>query len=1442
MKKVGIKLLALAMAGAVTGTTVFPSYPTVSVYAQEQTQQAIKWSFFRDDGVAGEETDTGIKLSGDGDSFGITDIQKPDNYSVKATLTQGSETGAVGVVLGARDAKKPKEGSIVANVTPDSGEVRVFEFTSSGVNEIGNKHIETNLKEKDQYTFEITVKSGKANVKINDTMAFENVNLSDKANGNIGFISFNETMTVSNIDIQDIASETTPDDTEKQNFETNLNNLNLGMSSGEWKKTKEGLYSNAIGRGDCFALSETKAANFVYSTDVTFKKNEGAAALVFRANSNSKNEESYAVNLDASSHKCKFWRWQKDGVYNLIDEKEIKATNNETYTLKVVACDAWISYYVNDVLVASTGDYTLQKDDKGQSTVLTEGYLGLLNWNGEMTFQNTYYTELKDTKTPILNKISVKSSTGEVEKATQFVSTEPITIQYVKNNAETVNLDIEKADPNAEVVVKDADGKEYKDGQNIPVKVGKNYITVTSTVQGENNQSAALTYRVNVHRRDKDEIYYNEPYRGQYHYSVKDGWANDPNGLVKYKGTYHMFYQFYDDTKWGPMHWAHATSTDLLHWDEQPIALYPDANGAMFSGCIVADENNDSGFFENGKGGLVALITADGNGQRIKLAYSTDEGQTWTKSNEIAADWKDDELKNRDFRDPKVFRWEGKWFMVVAGGPLRIYSSENLKTWKCESAYADLHTECPDLYPIKTDEGIKWVLSRGGRYYKVGDFKEVEGKWKFVADKDYENKDGVMNFGRDSYAAMTYYEKDFGTSQSPDIPEIVELNWMNTWDDYCNLVADKVGQNFNGTFNLNLKLGLAKEDGKYVLTQTPISAYKELRDEDNKITINQSISENNEVLKDFANDTYEIVAKFTPSEGTKKVGFRLRSNQKGTEYTDVIYDIEKGKLSIDRSKSGVNISGKFAEINSQEVTKNEDGTIDLHVYVDKSSVEVFTKGDTVTGANQIFPTPTSLGASVIVEGDPVEADMTIYPMKSIWKDKKPVTKPQSVGSMQSADQSMYVGDALTLSAYVLPISVDQGVNWNITSGKDIVNLKEEDGNAVLQALKTGEAVITATSKADSSKSKTFTVKVKKNNFKTNIKQFVNVNGDWDIDDEVLADSNTSSNDFYMSADKVVKEKSTMETDMSFAKGLINLFFASAQTDPFAQDGAYAIQFAPDSKEVRLFRFGKDTIATGQMSASISDDQYHHIKIEKTSDSVIVYVDNEKCLTHKFDKVEDFYNQGYAGVGLWDGAVNFKNFYVDKQNTTEPEDPVKPVDPIEKPKAVTVTLKGKGGKVVATIKNAKAGTKLPAWSKTKFKAAGKKGYVFAGWTYNGKVVTKMPSVNKNITLTAKFTKLSVGKAKVLKVKGKSGKGIGFAAVSEKYTKKDGSRRGFRFRYSTRKSMKNAKYKTTGLAKNTYTKTGLKKGKKYYVQVRYYYYDSTNQKVYGAYSKVKTVKAY
>lgn len=1020
-----------------------------------------------------------------------------------------------------------------------------------------------------------------------------------------------------------------------ENYKTNLEGVKHDDS---WKYTEDGLYSNAVGKGDNFYFSESTGKDFVFQTDVTFLQNTGAASLVFRANNDTNNLRGYVVNLDGNSHKVKLWRWAEA---NLIDEKEIAATQDNKYSLKVVAIGGWISYYVNNVLVANLSDYTLQRNDLGQTTYIPEGHFGLLNWNGEMVFQNTFYKELTDKMIPTIDDVTVSSKKGSVESKGQFFSKGATYIQYVSNAADTVDLSFVKHNQDAKIIVTDSNGKTYTDYQNIPLSVGANYLTVTSSYVTTDGYTATVTYRINIHRRQSDKIYYNEAFRDQYHYSVKDGWANDPNGLVYYHGKYHMFYQFYDDTQWGPMHWAHATSTDLLHWKEEPIAFYPDYNGTMFSGCIVADENNTSGLFEGNQGGLVALITNNGEGQRIKVAYSADEGKTWTKVDKIVADWTTDPLQVRDFRDPKVFRWNGKWFMVLAGGPLRIYSSSNLLDWNVESTYPDLHTECPDLYPIQTKDGVvKWVLSRGGRYYKIGDFKEINGKWQFVADKDYQETDGVMNFGKDSYAAMTYYVQDFGTSEKPTLPEIIELNWMNTWDDYCNLVANRLDQKFNGTFNLNLSVGLVKEGDKYVLTQTPVKAYENLRDLGSTIYYHDvSVASDNTLFKDFKGDTYEIVAHFKPSQGTTKVGFNLRVGN--GEVTKVVYDLQSEKLYIDRSNSGITLTNKFKEIDSQNVTRNADGSLDLHLFVDRASVEVFARNNTVAGANQIFADPQSLGLGVLVEGDATQADIALYPLKSIWTDKKLVTEPLEMVAASEQTVRMNVGDNEIVKVYLAPVSdATKEIAWEVNDAS-IIATEINDNQVIVKALKKGTVTLRASLKENPAMYKEFTINVLENNFKTNLNNTVSLSGDWYIDGESLLVANNGSNDIYMSTDKVAQPNYQLDFDLQYEKGLVNIFFASEKIDPA---NAYTIQLGNDNT-VRLFRFYGDTIFESKLPKLINDNQLHHVKVVKDGKSVRVLVDDVEVLAYTFESVDDYFDAPYIGLGLWDGKLAIQNLFV-----------------------------------------------------------------------------------------------------------------------------------------------------------------------------------------------------
>lgn len=255
---------------------------------------------------------------------------------------------------------------------------------------------------------------------------------------------------------------------------------------------------------------------------------------------------------------------------------------------------------------------------------------------------------------------------------------------------------------------------------------------------------------------------FNEQHRPQFHFTPPANWMNDPNGMVYHNGEYHLFYQHNpDSTVWGPMHWGHAVSKDMISWEHLPIALYPDSLGTIFSGSAVVDVNNTSGLGTKENPAMVAIYTyhnadAERAGrndfQTQGIAFSLDNGRNWTKYK------KNPVLPNpgiRDFRDPKVSWHEAgqKWIMTLAvADRISFYSSKNLKEWQHESDFgADIGAhggvwECPDLFkmPVEGSNEEKWVLlvsinpggPNGGSatQYFVGDF---DGK-KFVLDKQFQ--------------------------------------------------------------------------------------------------------------------------------------------------------------------------------------------------------------------------------------------------------------------------------------------------------------------------------------------------------------------------------------------------------------------------------------------------------------------------------------------------------------------------------------------------------------------------------------------------------------------------------------------------------------------------------------------------------------------------------
>jgi sucrose-6-phosphate hydrolase SacC (GH32 family) len=478
-------------------------------------------------------------------------------------------------------------------------------------------------------------------------------------------------------------------------------------------------------------------------------------------------------------------------------------------------------------------------------------------------------------------------------------------------------------------------------------------------------------------------------------------------------------------------------STDLIHWEDQPITFYPDEYGAMFSGSAVVDAGNASGLCGDGytQDCLVAIITTDGNGQRVMVASSKD-GDTWTKHEGIVKDWSEDGLNSKDFRDPKVFRYQGTWFMVIAGGPLRIYSSTNLVDWQPETLYGDLHTECPDLFMLPFNDGdttvYKWVLSRGGRTYKIGDFKQVEGKWAFVPDSQYADNDanGVMNLARDAYAAQTYYQGEFVESEAN--PEVIAIQWMNTWEDYCNKVAQALvnsGQHFNGSFDLQLKMGLTKDaSGKYLLTSTPLDAYQELRmGVHAKSGQYRVVPGGANVMAGFTGNQYEMTVKLTPQAGATEAGVVVLMSDDFNNGTSITYNWSTKTLAVNRENAhAMYVSDNFQDYAQQvSVKPAEDGRVTLHIFVDRSSVEVFADDYTMAASVQVLPDESWQGLNIWAANGNVEADVNIYPLQGIWADNQlPEATVSSMAVTSQPTKTIYQNTDTEIDATGLEVTAE----------------------------------------------------------------------------------------------------------------------------------------------------------------------------------------------------------------------------------------------------------------------------------------------------------------------------------------------------------------------------------------------------------------------------------
>lgn len=484
--------------------------------------------------------------------------------------------------------------------------------------------------------------------------------------------------------------------------------------------------------------------------------------------------------------------------------------------------------------------------------------------------------------------------------------------------------------------------------------------------------------------------YYTEPYRPQFHFTPQENWMNDPNGLVYHDGIYHLFYQYYpEDIVWGPMHWGHAVSEDLIHWQHRPIALFPDKLGYIFSGSAVLDSQNTSGLGSAEHPPLVAIFTYhDMEGEKAGrndyqtqgIAFSLDNGETWTKyeRNPVIGN---EGIK--DFRDPKVF-WNTEtalWNMLlVAGDHLQIYSSPNLKEWKKISEFGKdqgAHGgvwECPDLFKLKVEGSNeeKWVLlisinpgapnGGSGTQYFVGDFDGTT----FTSDQQ---NNRWIDWGTDNYAGVTYNNVPNG--------EHIFIGWMSNWA----YARDTPTDSWRSANTVPRKLSLRKIDGSYELINYPIKNLDSIIE--TSATKNLLIGGKGKEGISFDNFNQSEIKFMTLAKD-----FSMTFKNSKNEQLVVRMDGNKGFFSLDRSKSGKTDFQEDFGTHNQEmpITNLPDGAYEVRILMDHSSIEVFiNKGQYVMTA-QLFPNENYNALTINnFANTPLElTEFTLSKVKRIW--------------------------------------------------------------------------------------------------------------------------------------------------------------------------------------------------------------------------------------------------------------------------------------------------------------------------------------------------------------------------------------------------------------------------------------------------------------------------
>lgn len=451
----------------------------------------------------------------------------------------------------------------------------------------------------------------------------------------------------------------------------------------------------------------------------------------------------------------------------------------------------------------------------------------------------------------------------------------------------------------------------------------------------------------NIYQSDSiagEDGIYKEKNRPQFHFTTRRGWINDPNGLVYHNGEYHLFYQHNPfERDWENMHWGHAVSKDLVHWKELPVALFPDHLGTMFSGSAVIDYDNTAGFNRGATPAMVVAFTADGHGKQVQgIAYSLDNGLTFTKYDgnpviDSGAKW-----DSRDTRDPKVFWYApGKhWVMVLnERDGHSIYTSSNLKQWDYQSHVTGFW-ECPELFELPVDGDInntRWVMYGASGTYMTGSF---DGK-KFTPES-----------GKHCYTTGSIYAAQTFTNIPASDGRRIQMGWGR---------ISHPEMPFNGMMMLPTELTLQTTKDGIRLVSRPVKETETLFTPArhwNALNSDQA----NHHMKEFNNADC----------------LRIRTTIKLSHATDAGLNLY-GQRIIGYDLNSNTLNGRF--YSPQDPTSME---LSADIYIDRTSIEVFIDGGLYSYSMERRPDPNNT-EGLHFWGNRIEVkDLEIFSVASIW--------------------------------------------------------------------------------------------------------------------------------------------------------------------------------------------------------------------------------------------------------------------------------------------------------------------------------------------------------------------------------------------------------------------------------------------------------------------------